>query len=327
MKKISVIVPVYNVEQYLEKCLTSLINQTLEDIEIIIVNDGSPDNSQQIIDKYVSKYPDKIKSFIKENGGLSDARNYGITKATGEYIAFIDSDDWADVKMFEIMYNKAISNYFDIVVCNVEYVYENDSKLVDSNVKKDIYDKKAIKKIMTKIYPSAWNKIYHKNLFLNNVFFKKGVWFEDVEFMYRLLPYVNSIGQVDGYFVKYLQRSNSITSTFDNRIFNYIDNWNGIIDYYKQNGLYNEYKQVLEYSYVRYLYATFIKSALKFKNKKFYQEAVEQAILNVKRNFSHYYYNTYFYTSGLKGIYLLLFSKSFSKLLWIVSNKQRKGDL
>ena len=94
MAKVSIIVPVYNVEEYLEKCLDSLVNQTLQDIEIIVVNDGSPDNSQQIIDAYIEKYPDKIKGFIKENGGLSDARNYGITKASADYIGFVDSDDY-----------------------------------------------------------------------------------------------------------------------------------------------------------------------------------------------------------------------------------------
>ena len=85
--KISVIIPVYNVEKYLSKCLDSVVNQTLKDIEIIVVNDGSPDNSQKIIDDYTKKYKN-IKSFVKKNGGLSDARNFGIKKASGKYIAF-----------------------------------------------------------------------------------------------------------------------------------------------------------------------------------------------------------------------------------------------
>ena len=94
MVKVSVIVPVYNVEKYIDKCLDSLVNQTLKDIEIIVVNDGSPDDSQQVIDMYVKKYPKKIKSYIKENGGQGSARNLGLEHAKGEYISFVDSDDY-----------------------------------------------------------------------------------------------------------------------------------------------------------------------------------------------------------------------------------------
>ena len=107
MKKVSVIVPFYNVEKYIDKCLNSLVNQTLEDIEIIIVNDGSKDNSETIAKEYASKYKNKIIYLKKENGGLSDARNYAIPYATGEYIAFLDSDDYVEVNMYEQMYEKA----------------------------------------------------------------------------------------------------------------------------------------------------------------------------------------------------------------------------
>ena len=98
--KVSVIVPVYNVEKYLNQCLDSLVNQTLEDIEIIVVNDGSPDNSQSIIDDYVKRYPKKVFSYIKKNGGLSSARNFGVEKAKGEYLAFVDSDDYIKKDMY-----------------------------------------------------------------------------------------------------------------------------------------------------------------------------------------------------------------------------------
>ena len=125
MPKVSVIVPVYNVEQYIEKCLENLVNQTLDDIEIIVVNDGSTDNSETIINKYLQKYSNKIKYLTKTNGGLSDARNYGMKYATGEYIAFLDSDDYADVTTYEKMYNKAIEENCDYVECNFIWEYEN----------------------------------------------------------------------------------------------------------------------------------------------------------------------------------------------------------
>ena len=113
--KISVIVPIYNVEEYLEKCLDSLVNQTLKDIEIILINDGSPDNSEAIVKKYLKKYKEKIIYHKKENEGQGIARNYGIKLAKGEFISFVDSDDYIDLTMLEKLYNKAIKENSDIV--------------------------------------------------------------------------------------------------------------------------------------------------------------------------------------------------------------------
>ena len=118
MPKVSVIVPVYNVEKYIQKCLNSLVKQTLEDIEIIIINDGSKDNSFYIIKEFEKKYENKIKYFEKENGGSADARNQGILHATGDYIAFLDPDDYVELDIYEKMYNKAIEENSDIVECN-----------------------------------------------------------------------------------------------------------------------------------------------------------------------------------------------------------------
>lgn len=311
MPKVSVIVPVYNVEKYLEKCLNSLVNQTLKDIEIIIVNDGTPDNSQTIIDKYQKKYPNIIKSYIKENGGLSDARNYGLKKASGKYIAFLDSDDYVTTDMYESMYKKAISGNFDMVVCNLNYIYDDKIVKAYSNIKDDTTN---IKKTMLNIYPAAWNKIFKKDLFNKNIEFKKGVWFEDVEFIYRLLPYVKKIGVVHEHFNQYVQRIGSITSTINPKIYHYIDNWNGIIDFYKERNLYQEYHYELEYCYVRYLLATFIKQASLY-NYEDYQDAVKEAIINVKKHFPHYRKNKYFYRDA-KGIYLLIFNRKIANIIY-----------
>lgn len=317
--KVSVIVPVYNVEAYLEKCLDSLVNQTLKEIEIIVVNDGTKDNSQKIIDRYAKKYKN-IHSYIKDNGGLSDARNYGLTKASGEYVAFVDSDDYVSKDMYQRMYEKAVSGNFDMVVCDLNYVYENSDviKRAYSNVPNDTTD---IKKAMINIYPAAWNKIFKKKLFKHDVRFKKGVWFEDVEFIYRLLPYVKSIGVVNEPFNQYLQREGSITKSVDPRIYHYIDNWNSIIEYYKENKLYDEYYKELEYCYVRYVFATFIKQACSFPEDEYYK-AIEKAIQNVKENFPKYRKNKYFYKS-IKGIYLVLFNKTIATSLYRRINKKK----
>lgn len=103
---VSVIVPMYNVEKYIDECLNSLVNQTLKDMEVIVVNDGSSDNSVNIVEGYVKKYPDIVKLVHKENGGLSDARNFGVKYATGKYIGFLDSDDYIEYNMYEMMAQK-----------------------------------------------------------------------------------------------------------------------------------------------------------------------------------------------------------------------------
>lgn len=306
MPYVSVIVPVYNVENYLEKCLNSLVNQTLKNIEIIVVNDGSKDNSQSIIDSFSKKYKN-IKSYKKDNGGLSSARNFGIKNASGKYVGFVDSDDYVEPEMFEIMYNKAEKGDFDVVTCNINYVYDNRIEKVKTSIKTNACTKDEIKKIMLDIYPTACNKIFKKSLF-DHVLFKENIWYEDVEFLYRVFPFIDSMSYVDGYEYNYLQRGGTISSTYNDKVFDYIDNWNGILDFYKNNGFYDSYKKEIEYSYVRYLYATFIKAASKFRDREDFLNAINCAIKNVKDNFPNYRKNRYFYHS-LKGIYLVFFNK------------------
>lgn len=314
---VSVIVPVYNVEKYLSKCLDSLVSQTLQNIEIIVVNDGSPDQSQAIIDTYCEKY-NYVKSFIKENGGLSDARNFGLQKATGEYVAFVDSDDYVDCSMYKEMYEKAKENDFDIVVCDFEELYEDHIVSGTSRIKEDILNKAQVKMAMCDIYPSAWNKLYKRTLF-THLQFKKNVWFEDVELLYRLLPSVNSIGVVHRPFYKYMQRAGSISKSVDMRIYHCVENWDGIVQYYQENHFYDNYYKELEYNYVRYLYATFVKAAWKF-DKENYQKAVTLAMQRVKTQFPTYRRNSYFYKSA-KGLYLVVFNHLLASILYKLKHK------
>lgn len=129
MIKVSIVVPVYNVEKYLKKCLDSLVRQTLEEIEIILVNDASPDKSDIIMEQFRERYPDKIKCiYLKENLSQGGARNQGIKIATGEYITFVDSDDYVDVTMCEQLYKKAEETGSDIVICDAYRVWEGTNE-------------------------------------------------------------------------------------------------------------------------------------------------------------------------------------------------------
>lgn len=317
--KVSVIVPVYNVYDYLEKCLDSLVHQTLDLIEIIIVNDGSVDNSDDIIQKYAKKYQN-IKAYKKENSGLSDTRNYGLNYASGEYITFVDSDDFVEPTMYEEMYEKAKTGNYDIVACDINYVYKNREERILVDPKKDVNN---IKELFINFYPTVCTKIFKKELFdKSKQKFKSGIWYEDVEFMYRLLPYVNSVGVIHKPFYNYLQREKSITSTISPKIYDYINNFNGLVDYYKENNFYDKYKKELEYAYVRYIYATFIKTCLGYDKEK-YLKAVDDAIKNVQEHFPKYRRNKYFYKSK-KGIYLVLFNKKIANILYKKRGKDGK---
>ena len=312
--KVSVIVPVYNVESYLDKCLNTLVKQTLQEIEIIIVNDGSKDNSEKIIEKYLKKYPEKIKYIKKANGGLSSARNEGLKYASGEYIGFVDSDDYVSLNTFNLMYKKAKEKNFDLVVCNLNYVYETKTKMVSAGLDKDLENEDEVKKNIVFLYPAVWNKLYKKEI-LDSLKFKEGIWYEDVEFNFRVYPRVKSIGYVDKPLIQYVQRESSISKTIDKRLFNYIDNFNGLIRYYQDNNLYNKYYFELEYSYVRYLYATFIKQLSYTNDKELFKEGVKEAIKNVQEHFPNYKKNIYLKKFGLKNIYLKTFNKKTASLL------------
>ena len=173
--KISVIVPIYNVENYLEKCLNSLVNQTLQEIEILVINDGSTDDSQKIIEVFQNKFPQKIKAFTKENGGLSDARNFGIERARGEFIAFVDSDDYVSARMMEEMYGLAKKHEAEIVICNLQKVDENGivtQKLTQIPNLPEKIDLEKHFSVFSDISYFACNKISNEN-FLKGKDFKK----------------------------------------------------------------------------------------------------------------------------------------------------------
>ncbi len=179
MPKVSIIVPVYNVEKYLESCLKSLVKQTLDDIEIICVDDGSTDNSALILDRY-SKIYKKIKVVHKKNQGVSIARNIGIDISSGDYIGFVDSDDFVSMEMYLILYNYAISYMADIVQCNSP-IKNNNFELIETT---DI----SVKALMDfKITNSVWNKLYKREI-ISNIWFSSDLRFaEDFEFVANVL--------------------------------------------------------------------------------------------------------------------------------------------
>lgn len=180
---ISIIVPVYNMEKYLDRCMTSILNQTYENLEIILVDDGSTDNSPKLCDDYATK-DSRIKVIHKENGGLSDARNAGLGIATGEYIGYVDSDDWIELDMYERMYKACADNNAELAICR--YFREYDDKTVNDGTSKiEILDRDEILRIYITdkdgymIYNSVWSKLFKREL-VEGVLFPRGKNSEDI---------------------------------------------------------------------------------------------------------------------------------------------------
>lgn len=213
---ISVIVAIYNVEKYLSRCIESIINQTYQKLEIILIDDGSQDNSLEIALKYAKK-DKRICVMAKENGGLSDARNWGLRIAKGEYYSFIDGDDYIAVHMLERLYNELYLSAADIAVCDFKKVYEGSeekNRNVDvSTFSTQIYrSKDVIYKLILKYditYSVAWNKLYRKNLF-DGIEYPVGKIHEDEYITYKLLFKACKIVHIEEKMYFYLQRNGSI---------------------------------------------------------------------------------------------------------------------
>jgi len=265
--KFSIIVPVYNVEKYLRSCLDSILNQTYKDYEVIIVNDGTKDNSQDIIDEYVKK-DNRFKGFIKSNGGLSDARNYGVGKAKGDYLVFVDSDDDINLELLEEV-NKVINdNDVDIIKIQCRTINGDNSNEEISEIFSSISGEEAfIKLINNPLFVAAPLSIYRTEFWKDNKFsFDVGRYHED----FGLIPYVymkaNKVSSISYVGYNYYLRDNSITTNKDedkiikrnNDILYFFDKLRDVIDkdnkvsengkkYFKSyiaNSLYNRSKSL-----------------------------------------------------------------------------------
>lgn len=231
--KISVIIPVYNSSTYLRKCLDSVVNQTLKDIEIIVINDGSTDDSKNIIEEYSCKYKNII--FIdQENKGIGKTRNIGIKKATGEYITFVDSDDYIKENMLEEYYKYAKKHNFDLVIGS--YIKKiNNKEIIFENNKFKTGNVKTTPQILYLIEYGPWAKLYKREMLINNnIYFDEKRKYEDMPFVSKALLKSKLIGQITEPYYYYIIHNNSETTTMDKRVFDILDILKEIKDYYKR---------------------------------------------------------------------------------------------
>jgi glycosyltransferase involved in cell wall biosynthesis len=235
--RVSVIVPVYKVEQYLEQCVDSLVKQTLSEIEILLIDDGSPDRSGELADRLAETHA-KVRSFHKSNGGLSDARNFGIQHARGDFVGFVDSDDWVDAKMFETLLAKATATGADIVVCGGYNYYEQTNTTTNLKIQAapGVFGKSVAEspEILDAARSLACNKLFRRRLFDKpQNLFPLGQLFEDSAVVYNILDDANRVEMVDKPFYYYRQqRPGAITNSVTPKIFDIFKSCHSIMAHF-----------------------------------------------------------------------------------------------
>lgn len=315
--KISVIVPIYNVEEYLDKCLDSLVNQTLKDIEIILINDGSPDNSEEIVKKYLKEYGEKIIYHKKENEGQGIARNYGIDLANGEFISFVDSDDYIEETMFEKLYNKVLEEKSDIVA-SIGFIEVKNG--IETITKPNLDSDDNFKKyILNNSGPVA--KIIKKEIITkNNLYFPKLRAYEDISVVPLWGIYSKKISIIDEPLYYYLIREGSTMKQLEyneklTHIYPSLDNlYNHFILKTK-----DKYQEELEWIYIEHLLHAAALRFLKF-NKL---EEIKKINKIIKVRFPKWNKNKYYQKQNIKYkiVCNLIYKEKIKLLKLILKNR------
>lgn len=307
--KLSIIVPMYNVEKYIEQCLQSLVDQTLTDFEVLVVNDGSQDDGPRIAERMALHHP-FIKVLHKENGGLSDARNYGIDYALGDYVTFLDSDDYVEPTLYEKMVQKMNEGY-DIVISDIEYFYEDKkpSWVLQGITPWEIEDiqKRAL---LSPLF--AWNKVYRRELFKDKkVRYPLGTWYEDLPVTTLLFTKTERIGMVAEPLIHYRQRKDSIMGQKNSRRINEIFSVMELVrENFEKEGVSEKYKDELEYLHIEHLclYGMF-----RFMRSDYFEELYKKAMETMKKHYPKWKKNPYIKHCGIKNELFLKGLNSITK--------------
>lgn len=302
---VSVIVPVYNVEQYLEKCLDSLVNQTLADIEIIVVNDGSTDKSADIIRSYQSRYSN-IVVVEKQNGGLSSARNAGMDCAKGEYIGFVDADDYVEHDMFRLLYDATQANSADVAICGYyrNDIHNNIEKVPALNIDVPYNRRHDSDYYIFDLSPYAWNKIFSRDMIVSSgIRFPEGRVYEDIPTVFPWLSKANLITVVDTPLYHYaINRNGSIMANSHINCISMIDSLQSINEYFLPNDIGVVGEQKLCALNIRHIYRRLYEFR-SFKDKNIKLVFVDTAFELLNTYYPNWRSNSYFdkYNSSLAG--------------------------
>ncbi len=280
-KKISIIVPAYNVEGYIGRCMDSLVHQTYENIEIIVIDDGSTDGTPEILKDYKRRYPQKVCVITKENEGQAQARNDGLKQATGDYIGFVDSDDFVDARMYEWMYREAEEKGCDLVTCGYYGCDDETGEITvyqtgyQGEFDKNIYENPLILKVNS---PYPWNKLYTRELLQRSGFyFRKGMIFEDLAAVFPLFLDAKKVGRVHEKLYYYIKnRKGGTISTYNEKHGQIIDALEIMNEAYEKRGKFQVFYDILLFFNIRHIHARFDEME-RYDNKEFQQTFEKRA--------------------------------------------------
>lgn len=308
--KVSVVVPVYNAQKTLAKCIESLIDQTLKELEIILINDGSTDGSQQIIDQYALKFPSRIKKVTQENGGQGKARNEGLKLCKGSYIGFLDADDYMEPTMYEKMYAAAVTQDAEMTMCDYYDIDESVCKTVR------VKDVKNLRELLVDPRVAPWNKLYlAETIKSSGVIFREGLIYEDTAFYANLIPYIRSYAIIHEPLVYHINWSGSTTGRAEvRRYIQMFDIMDGIVQYYQKHSFFNEYFDELEYFYSKMLLGSSFQRIASLDDVKERNYFLMESLKKVETIFPDFRRNKYY--KGTK-MQFYLYAMNQATVTWI----------
>lgn len=309
MKKVSVVVLVYNVSMYLKKCLNSLVNQTYKDYEIVIVNDGSTDSSLEILEEYKEEYPGLFKIYSIKNGGRSNARNYGISKVETEFFTFVDGDDYIDSRMLEKLVGN-LDKDTDISICDSMRIFDDGNESILRFFRLDIEDKN---KAMMVSYPGPCGKLYRTSLFRDNkIIFPKNVnCYEDMAVIPTLGLYTDKIKYIGEPLYKYVIHNDSaIRPKFFSEkraqdLFRVMD--------FLNRKFHNRFNEELEFIYIEHLLRT---ASLRFSSFKEGRECVIKINDLMHQKYPNYIKNRYYKKVSFR--FKILCYLAYHRIYWVL---------
>lgn len=320
MCKISVIIPVYNVEQYINRCLKSLEDQTMKDYEVLVINDGSRENEKEIIKKYLGRNKNFFY-FEKENGGQASARNYGIRKAKGDYILFLDGDDSLEENALQTLYEATLNKESDIVLCDGYFVEGNEKKYFKTHYN---YTKDLNKTYLLNACSPCFKLISRKIFLHEDTFFLEGKIYEDLASVGTYLLYADKISYLEIPLYNYTIRQGSTMNKikYDEKladIFDAVDNLRRIFTYHNR---YMEFQEEFEFIYIMRLLHDASLRFFEFIQGRQYNEKIADIM---KKEYPQWRKNRYYKMQGRKyKIVCELFARKWYFLLGIILKRGRK---